>query len=366
MASYDASRTGRTSASPLEGVTDFWTYETDSRNDILASPVVADGTVYVGSGFKVYALSLADGTVKWVTESDYQTGYASTALYDDLLLVSCIGDEEGELLALDRENGDVVWHDPAPVSTGPTIVEETIYVGTTAEGGSLYAIDAETGDERWSTVLSSDFETAGLPSSEPAIVDGSVYVTGTAEDAGEEPRGRLLSLAEDGSIQWEHGVSGRVQSSPAVADGSVYFGTGDRDVYAIDSSNGETEWTVEVGNSVYASPALDDERLYVTTMGLGDGLLALSRSNGETVWTGDARPLYTEPAIAGERVYVGGARIQAFDTRDGDPVWEFDMDNLFSTEYTPPALVDDRVVVGTCTKEEQHQQYYDNYLCVIW
>jgi outer membrane protein assembly factor BamB len=47
-----------------------------------------------------------------------------------------------------------------------------------------------------------------------------------------------------------------------VANGVVYFGSGDGDVYALDSATGDLRWKFKTGDVVHASPALAEGVLF--------------------------------------------------------------------------------------------------------
>ncbi len=81
--------------------------------------------------------------------------------------------------------------------------------------GHLYAVDAQSGQERW------EFQADGVILSKPAVSDGVVYVGG----GGLDPYLHAVD-AQSGQERWRFKAAGRVQvSSPAVSDGVVYFGT---------------------------------------------------------------------------------------------------------------------------------------------
>ena len=51
-------------------------------------------------------------------------------------------------------------------------------------------------------------------------------------------------------------------SSPVVANGVVYFGSGDGNLYALDSATGDLHWKFKTGDVVHASLALADGVLF--------------------------------------------------------------------------------------------------------
>lgn len=57
--------------------------------------------------------------------------------------------------------------------------------------------------------------------------------------------------------QWNFTTGNIVQSSPAVgSDGTVYFGSSDKNVYAVDGATGALKWKFTCKGWVYSSPAI--------------------------------------------------------------------------------------------------------------
>ena len=102
--------------------------------------------------------------------------------------------------------------------SSPAIADGVVYIGSL--DGRLYALDARTGEEKWS------FKTDGRVYSSPAIAGSMVYF-GSGD-------GRLYALdARTGQEKWRFKTDGGVNSSPAVAGGVVYFGSTDGYLYAV-------------------------------------------------------------------------------------------------------------------------------------
>jgi len=116
--------------------------------------------------------------------------------------------------------------------------------------GAEHAINARSVSRltpRWAFVFP---ESDGLQSSQPAVVNGTVYVGGHS--------GRLYALdARTGATRWTFdtatvvgalpaGVTNALRDGPAVVQGTVYFGDSTGRVYALDQRSGRLRWVRKV------------------------------------------------------------------------------------------------------------------------
>ncbi|MGC9358261.1 MAG: fibronectin type III domain-containing protein, partial [Anaerolineae bacterium] len=103
--------------------------------------------------------------------------------------------------------------------------------------------------------------------------------------------------------QWTFDGTGAISGRPAVGpDGTVYVGTTSGYLYAV--RGGSLLWQRNLGTAIPASPALDNNQLYVTT---GGDLYALSLGSGATLWSiglGGSTDGRSTPVVANHAVYV--------------------------------------------------------------
>lgn len=142
-----------------------WRFQ--ARRGILASPLVAEGLVLVGSlDWNFYALDARSGWLAW----KHRTGgpVASTAGVFDGLVV--FGSADGQVYALQLSDGRLVWRFKAPdqVNGAVTVYEGAVYAGCV--DGALYCLDAHTGALRWR------YQTDGAITGAPFALGGVIYV----------------------------------------------------------------------------------------------------------------------------------------------------------------------------------------------
>lgn len=147
-------------------------WRVESTNWIWSAPALADGRLYFAdSNAQVYAVDAADGAPLWTTAVNQmrevqgvtqQTPVridgaiqASPVVADGIVYIAAEGNrnsEEGLLLALDAQTGTEVWQrtTSAPLFTTPVIVEDVIIVAMNSERVVLAAYDLESGSPQWS------------------------------------------------------------------------------------------------------------------------------------------------------------------------------------------------------------------------
>ncbi|MEU5599483.1 PQQ-binding-like beta-propeller repeat protein [Streptomyces sp. NPDC020298] len=323
-----------------------WTYEVSE--DFLSSPVVADGTVYIGSDRgRVYALDAATGTARWThtTRGRINSCSPPAAVGGTVYL----GSDHGLVYALNAATGTEQWTYTTRDDrfSSPTVVGGTVYIGS--DERKVYALDAATGTEQWIQTI------RGSVRSSPAVADGTVFISSSD--------GRVYALdAITGTERWTHRADAYETSSPAVADGTVYLSSGDGLFYALDASTGSERWTHPADSSGYSSPTVIDGTVYIGG-GLGNCLLyALDAATGTKRWTiaghnDSSTPeddnddlvyfddLPSSPMVAEGIVYItsnDGETLHALDATTGAEQWTHaSRDGVLNT----PAVADGTIYI---------------------
>ena len=294
--------------------------------ELYSSPVVVDGTVYVGtkSGF-LAAYDAETGNERWRFDLGGYIVRATPAVVDG---VAYIGAGYG-LFAIDVETGTERWRMPIRFAgaASPSVADDTVFIAT--QEGHVYAVEADTGTELW------HYEADGLIFGAPAVYDDTVYF---ASDAG----GTYAMAAETGRLTWRLNLTVPIRGAPAVGPAGAFFSTEQPTVFALDAATGDERWRAEVGGE--SAPALAGELLLVGSA--ENGLYALDASTGERRWlfpTGS--PVLTAPVIADETVYVGsGSTLYAIDLETGVADWTYPAGDRI---LTSPAVIDGVVYFGS-------------------
>lgn len=326
-----------------------------TQGDVISSPVVSGGLVYVGSGDgHLYALDLASGERHWAFDAG--TAIASSPAVGGGLVFAA--GRDGSIFGVSATTGARRWR----IATGPDLplpwghesgdyfISSPLYVdGMVIVGvgdGGVYALDASTGRRKWRAA------TEGRVRSSPAAANGRVYV------GSDDGRVYCFDLGT-GALRWRYDTDGAtlnsasygfdrrsIQSSPAIAGGIVYVGARDGFLYAIGADDGKLRWRVDHKISwVITSPAVSDHTIY---LGSSDAHFAQAvDTSGNERWRFPAGvPVWSSPAVAGALVYFGDAagRIHALDRASGTERWMF---RTGSAVFSSPVIAGDLVIVGS-------------------
>ncbi|MFD3550099.1 PQQ-binding-like beta-propeller repeat protein [Streptomyces sp. NPDC058655] len=221
-----------------------------------AAPVLHDGTVYVWQDARLRAVDARSGRESW----SYPVGDAAscgnvpvrvTPAPDGNVYV-CAGTR---VLSVDRASGRVRWHFEAPAvflaapafAPGPAVTGGGVYL--VDHLGTVYALDAATGKDRWRIA------TETRASADPVLVaNGNVHLgAGSA----------LYTLdAVTGTPKWRFAAGGEITGLPAVADGRVHFGSADHCLYTLDAAGGQLRWKLATGGEITGAPVADAGVVY--------------------------------------------------------------------------------------------------------
>ena len=218
------------------------------------------------------------------------------------------------------------------VLTAPVVVDGVVYVGS--DDGSLYALDADSGEMLWS------FATGDAIRSVPAVVDGTVYF-------GSNDNHLYAVDAATGEGLWRHDTGDWVQYSPAVGNGMVYFPArteSDRTVHAVDADTGEVVWVAEPPYPIEErlTPTFHGGRVYAQGADYGT-FHALDAATGEIAWQAEVGG-YVEsaPTVLDGVVYLTVInQAYAFDEATGELIWSVNTEEFPARDF--PALVVDGI-----------------------
>ncbi|MBN1383915.1 MAG: PQQ-binding-like beta-propeller repeat protein [Elusimicrobia bacterium] len=251
-----------------------WMYETKCLDG--ASPVISGGRVYGARGYPykdVYIVNAETGE----PEGTYSTGqyvYSSPVINDGRIFV---GSNDGKLYGFNTD-----WEGQPKETMGifhfatltvGNLSNKTVVYGAPRGGDKyVYCFDTGTGAQIWkSTCPLADQSTqvSSLALSDDDLEDGiadTLYIVSGGTTY------KLFALeAGSGEIKWSTPVGPSTEfdflSSPAVANDVVYVGSGNGNLYAISTSTGGIIATYPLGSGIVSSPCIANGWIYVGTVG---------------------------------------------------------------------------------------------------
>jgi outer membrane protein assembly factor BamB len=210
-------------------------------------------------GNKLWHTSVGDGTHGWGSGT-------SPILYKNLVIVNA-SVESGKLVALDCQDGKIVWE-----ADGMEMSWSTPQLVTTAKGdvelvvsvkNLVVGFNPETGEQLWSCAGIRDYIC-------PTVVsrDGVVYAIGARRSTAMAIKAGGRGNVTDSNVVWEIKAGSNV-SSPVYHDGNLYWFHESRSTaYCVDAKTGEEKFEVRINPSpgrIYASPVVADGKIYIVT-----------------------------------------------------------------------------------------------------
>lgn len=223
------------------------------------------------------------------------------------------------VIAQDRLTGKDKWRFKVRQrASSVLIVDDTLYFNT---GNDLYALDANTGKEKWKQNRKGQIEYA----LSPLFGENKLFFV-NVEFGGHYPNrpdGRLIAADLNGKELWVFKTKGNL-GAPAYWNNTVFIGDDQGYLRAIDAAGGRELWRTEITEAVSA-PVIDAGIVYVT--GSDGSFHAMDASSGKRVWKQDRLP---KPAtglsvIGGVGYYCGRDRdLYAINLNDASLKWTYD------------------------------------------
>lgn len=349
-------RTGLLTGEPIRTQPkEIWRATTGGKNN-QSSPIVVDGTLYIGGADgKFYAMDAATGRVKWTHQA--QGPVYSSAAVDHKNRVYYL-DTAHNLYALNTETGEKIWQIEADdkwrkdPGCSPLVINDTYVLSQF--GRYFQGFEAQTGKPVWQYRLGGAFQLVGLAS---GAVGSDVVVMpfwsmryGMADLRHEYSLGRLNTMhdemsqtpvidEETGTIYgyasaWRKDASGKGHARLGVAAYKVgYYKKGK------EGELFESLWDVcddwKIGNlHTFTSLAMDEKNLYLGAYNKHVYAFKKNRKTGKN-GDGDTFAWKTQvdgfmngsPTIVGDVLYIGTLEgtLYALNTGNGKELWKINL-----------------------------------------
>ena len=306
-------------------------WDVTTHGEVLSIPVVSQGYVYVltcdAETFQgdLYCIDALTGEIEW--QSTY-FNLITTPTIDENKLFVLIGDPsdgEGKLLCLDPTDGSELWNHSTGVNnlamySAPAVYDGMVYfVSIKNTDVNLYCVDADTGEDEWSTFL--NIIEMGVGITTPVVYNDHIYVNSLESYYSNQSVRNILFCfdADDGDEVWRYRMNENDLSFsiPAVYNDAIYFTYAENywsyaGLACADAATGDILWDERIYSDFFtvSQPAIADEKLYLCSMNQFEyaGMLnCYDVLSGETLWTYPLDEMYmtdVSPAVADGNVYA--------------------------------------------------------------
>ncbi len=369
-----------------------WT--TLTKGPMIFNGAYSDGKFYRGGtdDNTMYCFNATNGDIIWTYTPPYDPeGYFTTGPAVAYGMVYEMN-KDGYLYCLDAQTGSLVWRYEGPDESllwpgMPAVADGKVYV-TTGEvaqyfgqvGTSEFAcLDAFTGAPIWTLPVEAlaPRESIAIAYGKLYMIPGNVTTSVDASTGNEYSRLNELwcigseetpasnwpmwranpehsSAAPEGpynlTMAWKFTTNGSIISAPSVVNGVVYFGSQDKNIYAVGAWSGALIWKYTTGGAIESTPAVVNGKLYT---GGDDGYVyCLDTSTGKLLWktfvngnlpfTFNTIVMKSSPAVVNGRVYVGSidGNLYCLDASSGNIVWKTKTDGPITSS---PAVANNHV-----------------------
>lgn len=204
-----------------------WSYNTDGY--ILSSPAVADGAVYFtseapGTGV-LYKLDAATGNMLWAVPIEYEYQFTggtemigSPSVADGMVFVPS---DLRTYYAVNAQTGEIVWTFREPdaaefIVSCPLYVDGDLYI---INKYSITTLNAATGEVNWSFFTGDELYTS------LSYAAGKIYLMTSQRHI------FILDAADKGTKLANYTTPSGSWSSPSIYDGKIYIGNHDWNIY---------------------------------------------------------------------------------------------------------------------------------------
>ena len=302
------------------------------------TPTVEGDRIYIASGVgEICCLNSINGEIVWKVDASYifkgeihKHGEAESLLLTDKAVVYTTGGEENSMVALNKEDGGLIWKSESLGGTksyaSPILIEKAgMKIILTQTAGHLMAIDAENGYLLWNHDLMQYHEIEqgkGANTNPPLVFNNDIFVT-----SGYNHPALMFTLSGDGrsvTLKWKNDILDCHLGGVVRIDASIYGSNWQNNSkgkwVSVDWETGKVNWETEWFNKGATIAA--DGLIYI--MEEKNGNIALVEPRHEFMkvissfrMTDGEGPYWAHPAIYHGKLFIRhGDVLNVYDIKD--------------------------------------------------
>ncbi len=248
----------------------------ESWPGVRTTPLIKDDKLYLMTGYGlIVCMNASNGDLLWKVDimNDYDGrnivwGMCENLLIEDEKLFCTVGGEDANVIALDKDSGDLIWKsggmgEKSAYNTPGIIEHAGLKILVTMTEFNILGLDAKTGELLWSHPQTNQY---AVHANSPLFKDGKLYCV-----SGYGRGGVMLQLSDDGrSIKelWRNASLDSRMGGVILDNGRIYGG-GDK----------SRKWVCldwSTGKELYSSKEVSSGNLI-----MADGLLYWYGTRGE-------------------------------------------------------------------------------------
>ncbi len=279
----------------------------NARSSFASSTIAADDDHLYVNFFNDNAVRTTaidyQGEIIWqrkVTPYVMHQGYGSSPfLHGELVIVSADNKGGGAVAGLDRKTGEVRWTHPRP--SKPNYASPIVHSIAGRDQLILTGCDLVTSLDPMTGKVLWEIKGATTECVSTTVTDG-VHVY----SSGGYPKNHIAAIVADGSgkVAWETRTRNYVPSM-VIRDGHLFCALDDGIAACIDASTGEEVWKKRLGGTFSSSPVLVGDMIYATNEGGETFIFKASSDKFVSVGKNQlGESVFATPAIVDGRIYM--------------------------------------------------------------